>query len=256
MTLDGTTVTASGTSYAINTGGTPMIGNCSAGYYFDGTLDDVRVYARVLSSAEISALDDVQSVSVAATVSQASELGDTGDFTVTRTAVSTSLPLIVRYNTNGSTATGQYEPLSGIVTIPAGQTSATITVTPINSAITNGGTVIVNLLADDDGTTQYNLTGTTSTTVNLVPFINEVARWKFDETSGTTASDSSGNGLTGTLQNGTTFVGGHMGNGVSILASNQDVALPDSISLISGRKRSVLHLRLGQIRQQRYEYHQ
>ena len=57
--------------------------------------------------------------------------------------------------------------------------------------------------------------------------------WKFDETSGTTAnnSGSAGSGLNGTLQNGASFVSGHIGNGVSILASNQEVVLPDSTSL-------------------------
>ncbi|MBP9758887.1 prepilin-type N-terminal cleavage/methylation domain-containing protein [Candidatus Dojkabacteria bacterium] len=42
-----------------------------------------------------------------------------------------------------------------------------------------------------------------------------VAQWKLDETSGTTASDSSGNGNNGTLTNGPTWVAGNYGNGIN-----------------------------------------
>lgn len=43
-----------------------------------------------------------------------------------------------------------------------------------------------------------------------------VAHWKFDENSGTTATDSSGNGNTGTLGGKTSFVPGRFGNAVRV----------------------------------------
>ncbi|MDP3070204.1 MAG: LamG-like jellyroll fold domain-containing protein, partial [Opitutaceae bacterium] len=46
------------------------------------------------------------------------------------------------------------------------------------------------------------------------------AHWKFDATSGTTATDSSGNANTGTLVNGPTWVAGKIGNAVNFDAVN------------------------------------
>lgn len=50
-----------------------------------------------------------------------------------------------------------------------------------------------------------------------------VGYWKLDETSGTTAADSSGNGNTGTLTNGPTWVTGKIGNGLDFDGSNDYV---------------------------------
>ena len=47
--------------------------------------------------------------------------------------------------------------------------------------------------------------------------------WKLDSSSGTTATDSSGNGRNGTLTNGPTWVTGKRGNGVNCDGSNDHV---------------------------------
>lgn len=52
---------------------------------------------------------------------------------------------------------------------------------------------------------------------------------KFDETSGTTAADASGNGHTGTLVNGAGWAAGKSGNAVSLDGSNDHVTLPAGI---------------------------
>jgi hypothetical protein len=57
------------------------------------------------------------------------------------------------------------------------------------------------------------------------------AEYKFDETGGTTAADSSGNNNNGTLINGPTFAPGHQGNALSFSGAEQDVQVPDSPSL-------------------------
>ena len=59
------------------------------------------------------------------------EGGSPGTFTVSRTG-STARALVVYYNTINGTATNgvDYQTLSGQVTIPASQTTATITLTP------------------------------------------------------------------------------------------------------------------------------
>ncbi len=55
-----------------------------------------------------------------------------------------------------------------------------------------------------------------------------VAHWKFDEGSGATANDSSGNGNTGTLTNGPTWVAGRIGGAISFDGVNDHVNVPDS----------------------------
>jgi endoglucanase len=52
------------------------------------------------------------------------------------------------------------------------------------------------------------------------------ARLAFDETSGTTAADSTGNGKTGTLQSGASFAAGKINNGVNVNGSGGQVNLP------------------------------
>src|SRR3989344_2390269 len=65
----------------------------------------------------------------------------------------------------------------------------------------------------------------------IAPTSGLVAHWKFDEGSGTTVSDSSGNGNTGTLTNGPTFTTGKIGQGLSFDGINDAVQIPDSNSL-------------------------
>jgi len=78
-------------------------------------------------------LDDEQPlVSITATDSVASESGpDSGTFTVTRTG-GTPSPLLLFYTVSGTATNGlDYQSLSGSVTIPAGNSSAAITLTPL-----------------------------------------------------------------------------------------------------------------------------
>src|SRR2546427_8380874 len=66
-----------------------------------------------------------------------------------------------------------------------------------------------------------------------------VANWMFDEGSGTTTYDRSGNGNNGTLVNGPTWVPGVIGNALSFNGSNY-VQIPDSQSLnITGNQFSI-----------------
>ena len=56
---------------------------------------------------------------------------------------------------------------------------------------------------------------------------NLVGHWKFDETSGTTATDSSGANNTGTLTNGPTWTTGKIGNAISFDGSDDYVLIND-----------------------------
>src|SRR4030042_5320431 len=86
-------------------------------------------------------------VTINATDNTATEAGTTtGTFTVRRTG-STSGALTVYYAVSGTATSGSdYNSLSGSVTIPAGSSNSTITVTPINdTAVESNETIIVTL---------------------------------------------------------------------------------------------------------------
>ncbi|HUU82275.1 MAG TPA: Calx-beta domain-containing protein, partial [Phycisphaerae bacterium] len=88
-------------------------------------------------------------VTLSATDADAAEEGqDTGTFTVSRDQ--TSGALVVKYSVGGSAASGDYEEtLSGQVTIPDGQASAPITITPVDDSEVEGAeTVQLTLTAD------------------------------------------------------------------------------------------------------------
>jgi hypothetical protein len=86
-------------------------------------------------------------VSLTASQPSATEGGATGALTVTRTG-DTSQALVVSYTVSGTATPGtDYTSLPGTVTLPAGQASATVTVTPIADGIPEPTeTVILTLL--------------------------------------------------------------------------------------------------------------
>jgi YD repeat-containing protein len=107
------------------------------------------------TSAAASITVALPTVTVTATDAGASEQGpDAGTFTFTRAGASglTGTPLTV-YFTPGGTATGggtDYTPINVPVTIPAGATSQTVTVTPVddNFVEQGGETVVLTLSAN------------------------------------------------------------------------------------------------------------
>ncbi|MDB5335041.1 MAG: Alkaline phosphatase [Planctomycetaceae bacterium] len=96
--------------------------------------------------------DDGGTVSIAKTTDAAETTPPSkGKFTVTQSGVSAT-PTVVTYTVSGTAIAGasgadsDYQTLSGTVTIPAGQTSATIDVTPFNDSLAEDPeTVIVTL---------------------------------------------------------------------------------------------------------------
>ncbi|MFD0893583.1 DUF1349 domain-containing protein [Luteolibacter ambystomatis] len=119
------------------------------------TFDDVTVNTAITT------------VALATPDANAAEVGlDPGSFTVTRSGGSTAAALNVLYTLSGTATNGtDYQALSGTVTIPAGQTSATITVTPIDDFLqeTGGETVILTVTADPS----YGINGAGTGTVTI-----------------------------------------------------------------------------------------
>ena len=94
------------------------------------------------------AWNTVTSVSIAATAPNAAERGlAPGTFTVTRSGVLTSA-LTVAYTVSGNAIAGtDYAGLSGSVTIPANQASATIAVSPLADSLAEGDEAVTVTLA-------------------------------------------------------------------------------------------------------------
>ncbi|NER52430.1 MAG: hypothetical protein F6J92_38495, partial [Symploca sp. SIO1A3] len=120
-------------------------------------------------------------VSISPTDPNASEAGDSGLFTITRTGADISQPLTVNYSIGGTATngtdfgtvdpiTGSVDPLTGIVNIAPGQTTATIAVDPFADDVREGNeTVMLDLIASSE----YSV-GTPSATVTIE---DEVSLW-------------------------------------------------------------------------------
>ncbi len=71
-----------------------------------------------------------------------------------------------------------------------------------------------------------------SVTTQAVVSQNPIGWWKFDETSGTTASDASGNNHSGTLINNPTWTTGKVGGAISFNGTTNYVDFGDNLNLI------------------------
>ena len=146
---------------------------------YTGPLRDVGLTLELFKDLgwNVSGISLLPEVTIAATDSTATEQGPTtGTLTVTRTG-GTTASLIVFYSTGGTvTAGSDYQPLSGSVMIPAGQSSASITITPIDDAVVGEGneTVIAMLTAD----AAYTIGAQNNATVTIVD--NDQAPADFD----------------------------------------------------------------------------
>lgn len=106
----------------------------------------------------------VQQVGISTTVTNAAEPGTSGEFTISR-AGDTSSPLTVKYSISGTASNGvDYVLLPGSVTIPAGQSNAVVTVSPLDDELIEPTeTVQASLLSDP----AYGIVGEFSASVDL-----------------------------------------------------------------------------------------
>ena len=92
------------------------------------------------------------------------------------------------------------------------------------ATITSGGLATGGAIGNTTiQATSGSISGSTTLTVSATGL---VGYWKFDEGSGTTAADSSGNGYTATLVNGVSWVAGKIGDALSANGGNQYVSIP------------------------------
>ena len=126
-------------------------------------------------------------VSITATDSTAAEepAGDTGKFRISRTG-STLSALTVSYTISGSANNADYTPeLTGVATIPAGQSFVDITITPVEDTLIEGPETLTLTIGDSGS---YDVGSPTNATINLadnpnVPAFLGVAAGDADTTS-------------------------------------------------------------------------
>ncbi len=163
--------------------------------------------------------------------------------TVTRTwasgdVVDLSLPMALARPATPDSATTQAVTIGPIVLAGAyGTTNLTSLPTLTPSSLTATGTPLRYTATASTGTVtllpfyqmhgqRYTVYWNVTTTTPLPAF---VAHYPFDEASGTTAADATGNGRTASVVGGAVRVAGRAGNAVDLSGSSQYVALPTGI---------------------------
>ena len=129
---------------------------------YNGLIDDVQVFNKALSAADIQAIYGAGNpvVSVLTTDPTGREqASDTATFTIVRNG--TSGNLTVNYTLGGQATNGSdYSALPGFVVIPDGQTSATVVIAPIDDTAYDAGETVILTLASGPYTISSPSTGT------------------------------------------------------------------------------------------------
>lgn len=153
---------------SVNASVTPLSNNLGQGdKTVIMTVSGNSAYITGSPSTATVTIKDVSVVTIATTQSPASE-DDLypGKFTVTRAGGDQTLPLTVNVTVSGTAQAGSdYLALGTTVTIPANQSSASVTVTPLLGTGVNTGTVILSL---NNNPAYYATGGTASATCNVV----------------------------------------------------------------------------------------
>ncbi|MBI2933792.1 MAG: hypothetical protein HYY16_19280, partial [Planctomycetes bacterium] len=179
------TVTVSGVNDTITDGNVSFAARTGDPTSADPIFDALT--AAGVPDVSVTNFDNEPEVTIAATVTLASEQGpQNASFTVTRTG-STTADLTVDFTTSGTASQGtDYAALGSSVTILAGQASATLTITPIDDAVQETAETVVLTLSP--GT--YTVTTPSSATVTISD--NDMPGVSITPTSGLVTTEASG----------------------------------------------------------------
>ena len=184
--------------------------------------------ARAQATATIVNDEGVPAISIAdASVTEGNSGTVNLNFAVTLSAASLS-DVSVSYATGGGTATAgtDYTAASGTLTIPSGSTSGTITVVVTGDTSSEPGETLTLTLSNPLNATLAR-SAATGTIANDDASSGLVAAYNFNEGTGTSVADSSGNELTGAIS-GATWAAGRTGNGLSFDGVNDWVTVNDA----------------------------
>jgi len=181
----------------------------SADPYLSGAIDDFRIYSRALSTNELTAL--------------ANPLPETpGNLVATPGNASVALTW---NSSNGCTSYNMKR--------------ATVRGGPYTTIATGLAALAYSDTSVSNNTAYYYVVsgtgpqGESTNSSEVVAVPSSISLYlKFDESGGTTAVDASGQGWNGTLYNGSTWVGGKLGNAVGLDGASSYVGLP--LGIVSG----------------------
>ena len=186
-----------------------------SGRYFDGRLDDVRLYSRRLEPAEIQALGGIPGSDLAPTVDAGADvaIGELEDVVLQGLVTDDGL----------SSLTATWSQVSGPGTATFSHAADASTSVTFDAA----GTYVLRLTATDSQGSAYD-----ELTVAIQAANDPVGHWLLNETSGLVAADESVQGNDGALQgsSGPTWTGG----GLSFEASDSQAVIlgrPESLDL-------------------------
>jgi fibronectin type 3 domain-containing protein len=194
--------------------------------YLNGRVDDFRIYNRALSSTEVTSMMNGQALTTVPTA-------PTG---VTAAASDSSSVNLSWSAVTGATGYNVYMATSSAVNaVYTKANTDVITGTAFTSAGLKANTTYYYKVkaVNAVGESGTSVIASAATATNM-PDASLIAWYKFNESSGTTAVDSSGNGNNGTINGGTnaTWATGKYGNAVSFGGTNTTaayVSLPGNI---------------------------
>jgi len=189
--------------------------------YFNGSIDEIRIYNRALDSTEIQFLynpnqgDKDPPIRFSGSPSVSVPSGTTQ----TTISLSTNENATCKYSTNPSTA---------FSSMPyTFSTSNGLTHTATVTGLQDGYTYYYYVRCQDSSlnvnTNDYYISFTVIASVKLTSGL--IGHWKFDEGSGGTASDCSGNDNSGILMNGPSWVTGKYNGALSFDGINDYVSI-------------------------------
>ena len=184
----------------------------SPGGFFDGLIDDVRIYDRALSAAEVQS-----DMNTPVTIANSDIPTDPGNFVVTA-RTKTSISVQWSPSTDDIGVTGYRLFLNGAV---ATTTTGTTHTFPSLSCSTSYQLGVEALDGDDNVSTR--VVSGESTSLCDGP-LGLVAAYSFDQGSGATAQDESGNNHNGSIV-GAGWTSGRHGSALSFDGSNDHVGL-------------------------------
>ncbi|HET9665868.1 MAG TPA: LamG-like jellyroll fold domain-containing protein, partial [Desertimonas sp.] len=212
--INGVEVASRAVSGAVGTSNTWRIGAYGTvpGGFFDGLIDEIRVYDRALSTTEVQA-----DMSQPLGITDPGAPTTPGNLAVTG-STGTSISLGWTASTDDTGVSGYHVFADGAA---AGTTSATsFTVTGLTCST---GHLLEVEAFDAAGNTSPRASVSGSTTSCGTPS-GLVAAYAFEEGSGTAANDASGNGKNGTIS-GASWATGRNGTGLSFDGTDDHVAL-------------------------------
>jgi hypothetical protein len=188
---------------------------------FAGRIDEVRVYNRALSTAEI-----------AADVNRPVGGGGTTSTTTSSSTSSTSSTSSSSSSTSSSSSSSTAPAPSTTSTSRTTTSSTSISSTSTSSSSTTSTSTSSSSTSTAPPSTSTTATPTTSTSTSTVAGPSGlVAAYGFEEASGASVLDASGSGNTGTISGATRSATGQFGRSVSFDGVADWIAVPDATPL-------------------------